>query len=68
MLEVAYKIVAQILLARLKVIEESKEHLDHENQCGFRNRRGWSDGFVTIEPLLMKRREHNFETCALFWI
>ncbi len=34
MLEVAYKIVAQILLARLKVIEESKEHLDHENQCG----------------------------------
>jgi len=33
-LEVAYKIIAQILLlARLKVIKESKEHLDHENQC-----------------------------------
>ena len=55
MLEVAYKIVAQILLARLEVIKESKEHLDHENQCGFRNSRGCSDpsdGSFTIKALL----------------
>ena len=66
MLEVAYKIVAQILLARLKVIKESKEHLDHENQCGFRNGRGCSDGSFTIKALLNKRREHNLETWVLF--
>ena len=68
MLEVAYKIVAQILiLARLKVIKESKEYLDHENQCGFRNGRGCSDGSFTIEALLIKRREQNLETWVLFW-
>ena len=66
MLEVAYKIVAQILLARLKVIKESKEYLDHENQCGFRNGRGCSDGSFTIEALLIKRREQNLETWVLF--
>ena len=68
MLEVAYKIVAQILLARLKVIKGSKEHLDHENQCGlgFRNSRGCSGGSFTIQALLNKRREHNLETCILF--
>ena len=66
MLEVAYKIVAQILLARLEVIKESKEHLDHENQCGFRNGRGCSDGSFTIKALLSKRREHNRETWVLF--
>ena len=67
MLEVVYKIVAQILLARLKVIKESKEYLDHENQCGFRNGRGCSDGPFTIEALLIKRREQNLETWILFW-
>ena len=66
MLEVAYKIIAQILLARLKVIKESKEHLEHENQCGFRNGRGCSDGSFTIKALLNKRREHNLETWVLF--
>ena len=66
MLEVAYKIVAQILLARLKVIKESKEHLDHENQCGFRNGRGCSDGSFTIKALLNKRREPSLETWVLF--
>ena len=66
MLDVAYKIVAQILLARLKVIKESKEYLDHENQCGFRNGRGCSDGSFTIEALLIKRREQNLETWVLF--
>jgi len=66
MLEVAYKIVAQILLARLKVIKESKEHLDHENQCGFRNGRGCSDGSFTIKALLIKRREHDLETWVFF--
>ena len=66
MLEVAYKIVAQILLARLKVIKESKKHLEHENQCGFRNGRGCSDGSFTIKALLNKRREQNLETWVLF--
>ena len=66
MLEVAYKIIAQILLARLKVIKESKEHLDRENQCGFRNGRGCSDGSFTIKALLNKRREHSLETWVLF--
>ena len=68
MLEVAYKIVAQILLARLKakVIKESKKHLEHENQCGFRNGRGCLDGSFTIKALLNKRREHNLETWVLF--
>ena len=66
MLEVAYKIIAQILLARLKVIKESKEHLDRENQCGFRNGRGCSDGSFTIKALLNKMREHILETWVLF--
>ena len=66
MLEVAHKIVAQILLARLKVIKESKKHLEHENQCGFRNGRGCSDGSFTIKALLNKRREHNLEMWVLF--
>ena len=66
MLEVAYKIVAQILLPGLKLIKESKEHLDHENQCGFRNGRGCSDGSFTVKALLSKRREHNCETWVLF--
>jgi hypothetical protein len=36
------------------LIKESKEHLDHENQCGFRNSRGCSDpsdGSFTIKAL-----------------
>ena len=48
------------------MIKESKEHLDHENQCGFRNGRGCSDGSFTIKALLNKRREHNLETWVLF--
>ena len=67
MLEVAYKIIAQILLlACLKVIKEAKEHLDHENQCGFRNGRGCSDGSFTIKAPLIKRREYNLETWVPF--
>ena len=48
------------------MIKESKEHLDHENQCGFRNGRGCSDGSFTVKALLSKRREHNRETWVLF--
>ena len=40
LLEVAYKIVANLLLARLTPI---KEALPHEPQCGFRPRRGCTD-------------------------
>ena len=67
MLEVAYKIVAhQILLARLKVIKESKEHLDHEILWNFRHGRGCSGCSFTIKAVLNKRREYNPETWVLF--
>ena len=65
MLEVAYKIIAQVLLARLKVIKESKEHLEHENQCGLRNGRDARRSF-TIKAFLNNRREHDLETWVLF--
>ena len=66
MLEVAYEIVARILIARLTGIKESKEHLDQENRCGFRNGQGCSDGLFTIKAFLNTRREHNLETWVLF--
>ena len=40
LLEVAYKIVAIIILSRIQPIEEG---LDHESQCGFRPGRGCAD-------------------------
>ena len=63
MLEVAYKIVANLLHARLEPIMES---LDHESQCGFRRRRGCNDAIFTIQQLIAKRREHGLETWVLF--
>ena len=63
MLEVAYKILANLLHARLEPIMES---LDHETQCGFRRRRGCSDAIFTIQQLIAKRREHGLETWVLF--
>eukprot|EP00966_Prymnesium_polylepis_P107512 2488683-Prymnesium_polylepis.1 len=63
MLEVAYKILANLLHARLEPIMES---LDHESQCGFRRRRGCSDAIFTIQELIAKRREHGLETWVLF--
>ena len=66
MLEVGYKIIGHILLARLKIIKEDAKHLDHEAQCGFRNGRGCTDGTFTVKSLVTKRREHNQETWILF--
>ena len=63
MLEVAYKIVANIILSRLNPIIDT---LDHEAQCGFRRGRGCSDGTFTVKQLINKRREHGLETWVLF--
>ena len=45
LLEVAYKIVGNLLLARLKPI---KEGLPHEPQCGFRPERGCTDATFSL--------------------
>ena len=63
LLEVAYKIVAIILLARLQPIAEG---LDHEPQCGFRPGRGCTDAVFTVKLALKKRHEHGLETWVLF--
>ena len=63
MLEVAYKIAANILKSRLIPIQES---LDHEAQCGFRPGRGCADGIFTVKTALRKRREHGLETWVMF--
>ena len=63
MLEVAYKIVANIIRARLNPLIEA---LDHESQCGFRIERGTSDGIFTVKQAINKRREHGLETWVLF--
>ncbi len=64
MLEVAYKIVANILLNRLKPIKESVQ-LDHESQNGFRRLRGCLDSIFTLKQLIKKRAEHGLETWLL---
>ena len=63
LLEVAYKIIAILLLARLQPIAEG---LDHESQCGFRPGRGCVDAVFTIKLALKKRQEHGLETWVLF--
>jgi hypothetical protein len=62
LLEVAYKIVAKIILGRLTPI---KEGLDHEAQCGFRPGRGTMDALSSLKALANKRREHSMETWIL---
>ena len=63
LLEVSYKIVANILKMRLLPIEEE---LDHESQCGFRPQRGCTDAVYTVKMALKKRREHGLESWVLF--
>ena len=63
MLEVFYKIVGNIILSRLQPIKE--DHLDHENQNGFRPRRGCFDSIFTVKQVMKKRREHSCETWIL---
>ena len=66
LLEVAYKIVANVMHMRLQKVLESREHVDHEPQCGFRFGRGTCDASFTIKQLIKKRREHGLETWVLF--
>jgi hypothetical protein len=54
---VAYKIVANILLNRLKPVKESVQ-LDDECQIGFRKMRGFMDSIFTLKQLIRKRAEH----------
>ena len=63
LLEIAYKIAANILKKRMIPIEES---LDHETQCGFRPGRGCTDAVFTVKSALRKRREHGLETWVIF--
>ena len=63
LLEVAYKIVAIIILSRIQPIEEG---LDHESQCGFRPGRGCADAVYTLKQALRKRREHGLSTWVFF--
>ncbi len=63
-LEVAYKIVANILLTRLKPINKSVQ-LDHESHNGFRPMRGCLDSFFTLKQLIKKRAEHGLEAWLL---
>jgi sorting nexin-29 len=53
LLEVPYKVIANILKARLTVISEQ---LDHEMQNGFRPGRSTTDGIFKI--VLRKMKEH----------
>ena len=48
LLETAYKIVGNLLLARLKPIKEG-ENLSHEPQCGFRPERGCTDASFSLK-------------------
>ena len=62
MLEVAYKIIANIFLTKLKPIKESVQ-LDHECQNdGFRWKRGSMDSIFTLKQLYInKHAEHGLE-------
>ncbi len=64
MLEVGYKILGLILLARLKPIKESRA-LDHECQNGFRSSRGTIDSIFTVKQMIKKRSEHGLHTWLL---
>ena len=63
MLEVAQKIVSNIVRQRLSTICEA---LDHESQCGFRPERGTSDATFALRLALKKRREHSQGSWVLF--
>ena len=54
---------------RLQVVLESPDHVDHvdhEQQCGFRGKRGTGDACSTVKLLIKKRREHGLETWLEF--
>ena len=59
LIEMAYKIIAIILHARLLPIEES---LDHETQFGFTPGRGCVNTIFTNKTALKKRRNHGLDS------
>ena len=63
MLEVAQKIVSNIVVFRLQSI---CEELDHESQCGFRPDRGTACATSSLKLALKKHREHGLETWVVF--
>ena len=64
MLEIAYKLMALLLVDRLRPIKESLR--GHEPQNGFRPERGTTDGTFSLKMALKKRREHGLESWVLF--
>jgi len=63
LLEVMYKIAANIIKFRLTPIQES---LEQESQCGFRLLgRGCTDAPFSLRMAIKKRREHELETWVL---
>jgi len=62
LLEVLYKVVANIIKSRLTPIQES---LEQETQCGFRPGRGCTDASFSLRMAIKKRREHGLETWVL---
>ena len=63
LLEVAYKIIAIIILARIKPIAEG---LAYESQCGFRPGRGCTDAVLTLKQAIRKRSEDGLCTWVFF--
>jgi len=63
LLESFYKIVANIIHARLTPIAEC---LDNETQSGFRPGRSCMDAIFAVKMAIRKRAEHNQETWVLF--
>ena len=59
LLEVLYKVVANVIKARLTPIQKSRQH---ESQCGFRPQRGCSDASFSLRMAVKKRREHGMES------
>jgi len=62
LLEVLYKVIANLIKDRLTPIQES---LEQESQCGFRPGRGCSDASFSLRMAIKKRREHGLETWVL---
>jgi len=62
LLEVLYKVVANLLKNRLTPIQES---LEQESQCGFRPNRGCTDASFSLGMAVKRRREHGMETWVL---
>jgi hypothetical protein len=50
----------------LQVVLESPDHVDHEQQCGFRSKRGTCDASFSLKQLIKKRREHGLESWLEF--